>query len=77
MDELKIGAGEVPVVGDVLDGFEQFEGDFAAASAAGREALTGKNDDVVVSPMVPVIDTVQARRRRSVAGTMKQLSLAS
>ena len=59
VDEVEVGAGEIPVVGDVLDGFHELEGDQPAATAAGGEGLAGENHDIVVTAMSLMVNAVE------------------
>jgi hypothetical protein len=75
IDELEIGAGEIPVVGNMLDRFDQVEADQSAAASARREGFAGKNDDIVIGTMCVVIDAVESRDRSRVARPMPLITL--
>ena len=71
VDQLEVGAGEVPVHGDVFDRVHEFEGDEAAAGAARGKRLAGKNDDIVILAMSLMVDTKDAGNLRRISRTMQ------
>ena len=71
VDEAEVGSGEIPIVGDVFDGFKEFEGDESAATAASGKRLSGEDDDFVIATMSLMVNAIETGYRRGVAGTMQ------
>ena len=70
VDEGEVGAGEIPVMGDVFNCFDQVEADQASTRAAGRKGFACQNDDFVVPSVSGVVHTVQTRDGSGVARMM-------